>query len=119
MGRKVRKFLTKIILPKRDLDSIIVNRPEQETSIGAFLIKHFTAVLKSDQLNQLAQKLVFVLCKENKDRFMNRVGYGNAAGFLMNLGGGLGLAPGEASGEYSTDSEEGEEVEAPVVSDEN
>ena len=70
--------------------------------MGAFLIKNFTEIHANDNVNKLSQKLIFVLCKENKDIFTNRVGYGNAAGFLLGLNNEV-----EEKGEYSSEDEDG------------
>ena len=101
-NRKIRKLLTNLILPKRKYENVLTKRPEQENNLGAFLIKNFTEIHANDNVNKLSQKLIFVLCKENKDIFTNRVGYGNAAGFLLGLNNEV-----EEKGEYSSEDEDG------------
>lgn len=96
-----RKLVTAICLPKRNLNDVILNKPEDDLvrsenfqvpndkisetqyQISALLISNLSST--NNQVVRLVSRFVYILCKENKDVFINRVGYGNAAGFLVNF----------------------------------
>lgn len=78
----IRKQVCAKILPKRTIEDIRTRRPEDGDTVDAKLIRAFTS--SSIELSMLCSELVFVLCKENIDRFTRRTGFGNAAGLLAN-----------------------------------
>lgn len=100
----VRKAVCSKILPKRLIHDIRSKRPEQENSAGALLINCFTSA--DVRLSISSQNFIFVLCKENIDRFIKRTGFGNAAGLLANrsmLGGQLNKTEGDANSKLFAD----------------
>jgi len=101
---EIRKAVCSKILPKRLINDIRSKRPEQENTAGALLINCFTS--PDVRLSISSQHFVFVLCKENIDRFIKRTGFGNAAGLLANrsmLGSQLNKSKGDVNGKLFAD----------------
>ena len=65
----------------------------------------------------MSADFLFVLCKENANRLIRYVGYGNAAGFLASRGLMMGNNPNTLDGDYSDDqdSEPDDEEQDPVT----
>ena len=102
--RLVRKYYRKTILtPLRDLS----HRPEEACSAKGYLCKFLTS--PSEPISCLSGHFLFVLCKENKNRFIKHVGFGNAAGLLARRGllaGGSNVKNGLYSEDEDSDTEE-------------
>ncbi|CAL8317094.1 unnamed protein product [Arctogadus glacialis] len=99
--RETRHYLRHQILPPlRD----VALRPEQGPTLRGRLVRLMTHM--DTEVKHCAAELLFVLCKENVNRFVKYTGYGNAAGLLAArglLGGRPGAEPGGP--QYSSDSD--------------
>uniref|UniRef100_A0A8C4Z265 Synembryn n=1 Tax=Gadus morhua TaxID=8049 RepID=A0A8C4Z265_GADMO len=99
--RETRHYLRHQILPPlRD----VALRPEQGPTLRGRLVRLMTHM--DTEVKHCAAELLFVLCKENVNRFVKYTGYGNAAGLLAArglLGGRPGADPGGP--QYSSDSD--------------
>ncbi|EDV25314.1 uncharacterized protein TRIADDRAFT_63823 [Trichoplax adhaerens] len=76
----IRKYLKlKVLPPRKDF----TKRPEEGNSLESRLIALLTSPW---DIKNLVEDFLFVLCKENADRFIKHTGYGNAAGMLLSRG---------------------------------
>ncbi|KAF9131059.1 hypothetical protein BGW39_002320 [Mortierella sp. 14UC] len=109
-GGEARKAMKARLLP----DDVDRSRPlEKGDSFSARLIRRLTSA-RFPQIKETVGQLLFVVCNEDPSLLTRHVGYGNAAGFLMNRN--LGV-PASVSGIDSDDEEdEHEEVDMPVRS---
>jgi len=97
----IRKFTRQLILPP--LTDEILHLPTEGQKLRNKLIRLMTS--PNTDLKTLAAKLLFVLCKENLNRFVKYTGFGNAAGLIHDLG----LHPSGQNNhleQYSSDSDE-------------
>ncbi|KAF9900367.1 hypothetical protein EC991_007441 [Linnemannia zychae] len=102
-GGEARKAMKARLLP----DDVDRSRPlEKGDSFSARLIRRLTSA-RFPQIKETVGQLLFVVCNEDPSLLTRHVGYGNAAGFLMNRN--LGV-PASVSG-IDSDDEEGEEVD--------
>ncbi|XP_076038341.1 chaperone Ric-8A-like isoform X2 [Oratosquilla oratoria] len=109
-NRSIRKFLRqKILPPLRD----VTNKPEDGETTRNKLCSLMTSLLI--EIKHLSANFLFILCKENVDRFIKYTGYGNAAGYLA--GRGLMLGGRGKSVDYSSDSEESDTEEYNQIKD--
>ena len=102
--RHVRKYLRKIILPPL---SNLNQRPEMESSVKGYLCSLFTC--PEEGVSVMSANFLFILCKENRNRFVKHVGYGNAAGLLARrglMGGGFSADANQYSDDEDSDTEE-------------
>ncbi|KAG0285208.1 hypothetical protein BGZ96_010478 [Linnemannia gamsii] len=107
-GGEGRKAMKARLLP----DDVDRSRPlEKGDTFSARLIRRMTSA-RFPQIKETVSQLLFVVCNEDPSLLTRHVGYGNAAGFLMNRN--LGV-PASVSGIDSDDEEdgEGEEVDMP------
>ncbi|KAF9097346.1 hypothetical protein BGX29_008112 [Mortierella sp. GBA35] len=105
-GGEGRKAMKARLLP----DDVDRSRPlEKGDSFSARLIRRMTSA-RFPQIKETVSQLLFVVCNEDPALLTRHVGYGNAAGFLMNRN--LGV-PASVSGIDSDDEDgaEGEEVD--------
>lgn len=80
-NRKIRYHWKDKILPK---NTNYATRPELNDSIRGNLVRLMTSV--DTEIKEATALLIFILCKENVNRFIKYTGFGNAAGFLANRG---------------------------------
>lgn len=100
-GGEGRKAMKARLLP----DDVDRSRPlEKGDTFSARLIRRMTSA-RFPQIKETVSQLLFVVCNEDPSLLTRHVGYGNAAGFLMNRN--LGV-PASVSGIDSEDEEEGE-----------
>ncbi|KAK3844979.1 MAG: guanine nucleotide exchange factor [Linnemannia gamsii] len=103
-GGEARKAMKARLLP----DDVDRSRPlEKGDSFSARLIRRLTSA-RFPQIKETVGQLLFVVCNEDPSLLTRHVGYGNAAGFLMNRN--LGV-PASVSGIDSEDEEEDEDDE--------
>eukprot|EP00043_Microstomoeca_roanoka_P013741 m.135083 g.135083 ORF g.135083 m.135083 type:complete len:573 (-) comp15838_c1_seq1:2131-3849(-) len=81
-----RRFLATTVLPKR---KDFTQGPEKGDTLSAWLIRLLTS--PAENMNVMVGELLFLICNQRLSRFLRRVGYGNAAGYLSMRG--LPLAP--------------------------
>lgn len=94
-NRTIRKFCRLQVLPY--LGREVYKLPEEGDMIRNKLCRLLTHTVM--EIKSLAAEFMFILCKENTDRFIKYTGYGNAAGLLAEKGllGGGGGSRGSAS----------------------
>ncbi|XP_076805364.1 chaperone Ric-8A-like isoform X2 [Clavelina lepadiformis] len=110
LSRDIRLyFKNKILPPRKDFN----HRPEEGSELRNKLIELFTH--NDTNLKHAAADFLFVLCKENVDRFVKYTGYGNAAGLLAARG---FLAGGRGDTEYSDTDSDSDTEEYKQVCDE-
>lgn len=68
-----------ILPPLQNLEQ----RPEQGDSLRAKLVRLMTVVTP---VNNFAAGFLFILCRQDVNRFIKYTGFGNAAGLLANFG---------------------------------
>ncbi|KAF9949548.1 hypothetical protein BGZ65_007233, partial [Modicella reniformis] len=80
VGAEAKAALKARLLP----DDVDRSRPlDKGDSFSARLIRRMTSV-RFPQIRETVSQLLFVVCDENPSTLTRHVGYGNAAGFLMN-----------------------------------
>ncbi|KAJ9585217.1 hypothetical protein L9F63_002980, partial [Diploptera punctata] len=102
--RTMRKFLRQRVLPPL---TDVHTRPEEGTTLRNKLCRLLTSPISP--LSTLSADFLFILCKENVERFIKYTGYGNAAGLLAKKGlmlGGSGKSTCSSGIHYSSDSED-------------
>lgn len=102
--RIMRKFLRLRILPPL---TEVHTRPEEGSTLRNKMCRLLTSPVT--QVSGLAADFLFILCKENVERFVKYTGYGNAAGLLAKRGlmlGGSGKSSSSSGMHYSSDSED-------------
>ncbi|KAF9156495.1 hypothetical protein BG015_004707 [Linnemannia schmuckeri] len=100
-GGEGRKAMKARLLP----DDVDRSRPlEKGDTFSARLIRRMTSA-RFPQIKDTVSQLLFVVCNEDPSLLTRHVGYGNAAGFLMNRN--LGV-PASVSGIDSDEEEDGE-----------
>lgn len=105
----VRRYFKKLLLPPR---RNFEKRPEEGTGMTHKLIKLLTHVNHSIKIG--VAEFLFVLCKEDADKFVRYTGYGNAAGLLAYRG---LMAGGKVEGVYSESDTDSETEEYKNVAD--
>lgn len=96
-----RKFLRyRILPPLREAD--LKQRPEVGNHPRNRLVRLMSS--NNEMISQLAINFIWSLCKQNRNRFVKYVGYGNAAGHLARIG----RMTGELPASYSSDSDDSE-----------
>ncbi|KAF9201346.1 hypothetical protein BGZ49_008394 [Haplosporangium sp. Z 27] len=101
-GGEGRAVLKAKLLPD-DIDRS--NPLEKGDSFTARLVRRMTSI-RFTHIRETVSQLLFVLCDENPDTFTRYVGYGNAAGFLLNKN--LGV-PSSVSGAHVEEIDDDEE----------
>lgn len=109
LNSTVRKYLKTLILPPRKNFKL---RPEEGDKTQHKLIKMLTSV--NTKIKVSVAELLFVLCKENSEKFVKHTGYGNAAGLLQSRG-LLGMNVQNTDTCYSSDSEDSDTEEYKTV----
>ncbi|KAF9921922.1 hypothetical protein FBU30_008014 [Linnemannia zychae] len=107
-GREARKVMKARLLP----DDVDRSKPlDKGDSFSARLIRRMTSA-RFPQIKETVSQLLFVVCNEDPSLLTRHVGYGNAAGFLLNRN--LGV-PASVSGiEPDDDDGESDEVDMPT-----
>ncbi|GJJ78155.1 hypothetical protein EMPS_10514 [Entomortierella parvispora] len=107
----------KVALKARLLpDDVDRSQPlEKGNSFSARLIRRMTSI-RFPQIRETISQLLYVICDENASTLTRHVGYGNAAGFLMNRNLGMPTSM-QSGGSNSASRESDDESHSPQVED--
>ncbi|CAO3631105.1 unnamed protein product [Cunninghamella blakesleeana] len=95
----LRPLIAKILLPQENDRMLPVNKGK---SLSAYLIRLMTSAMLPQTRDAVCETL-FVLCDEDASRFSQKVGYGNAIGYLVNRG--IAIEPPEGHSDNKNDKE--------------
>ncbi|KAG0328521.1 hypothetical protein BG000_000444 [Podila horticola] len=104
-GGEAKAALKARLLP----DDVDRSQPlEKGNTFSARLIRRMTSI-RFPQIRETVCNLLYVVCDEDAALLTRHVGYGNAAGFLMNRNLGMPASMQGGGGENENESEDGEE----------
>lgn len=111
-NRICRKYFRMQILPPIKDANV---RPEQLTTLRGKLVSLLTDL--TENLKTAASDFLFVLCKENVDRFVKHVGVGNGAGYLAMKGLLSGEENKKINGKYTDSSDDSDTEQFLAIKD--